>query len=811
MNTRKILSLGLALIFVFALLPIAGLTRIASADTITIDGVTWTYSAAWGDSSTYRITGCTGAGADLVIPSEINGVAVTELQCGGSSYTNLNPNTSIETITVPDSITYFGANVFRYCSNLTTVRIGNGLTVMGSHAFTYCRNLTAVYLGTGITSIPDYSFYNCATTSKVLDIYFAATKPTFRSGAFYSAAAFTVTLHHASTDSSWGTASPQTLGGKSCNIVGDYDLVPVTPTYNVTVSAANCTVAPASPIEVEEGQDTEITVTPNTGYLISGDPVLTTGATLDSTTDAANNGKKYTLTNVTADCTLTVTATPITYTVSVSDSLSHGSISPLSATVNHGSNATFTATADANYALTSASVTPAGAATVAVNGSNINLTNVTAACTLSAVFAPINYTITATVTGGNGSISPATTSANVENTATITAAPDEGYQIASYTLTPSTAATVAQSGNVFTLSNVTAACTLDVTYEIIPDPTYTDADGHVFTYHIEDNCAIITSIRNAGDNPATGNITVPSTLGGCDVTKLDGMIFGFSTSGITGVTLPDTLITIGRNAFDSCDKITSIVIPENVTTIEASAFFQCRGLTSVVIPASVTTIGNSAFTYCQNLESATFEGVKPTSAGTNIFYNVKSGFTIYYTEENAANWTQYGAKTWNTYPIALAPTAPAVSVTTLGAAAKLDKSAIRFGASFSFDELKALNAGDEICYGFKLAPVVNGSLYSEQTSVGVTITWTAEMKAAATTEELVALMRAAGAKVWDYDAASITFALILTGPTGTTFETMPFAFEGYAELNSTPIEGIRKVNNIKDILDGVASAIYQAA
>ena len=77
----------------------------------------------------------------------------------------------------------------------------------------------------------------------------------------------------------------------------------------------------------------------------------------------------------------------------------------------------------------------------------------------------------------------------------------------------------------------------------------------------------------------------------------------FKNSNITAVTIPDSVTTIGYNAFRDCDSLTSVVIGDSVTTIENYAFYDCDSLTSVVIGDSVTTIGDRAFSSCSSLTS----------------------------------------------------------------------------------------------------------------------------------------------------------------------------------------------------------------
>ena len=71
------------------------------------------------------------------------------------------------------------------------------------------------------------------------------------------------------------------------------------------------------------------------------------------------------------------------------------------------------------------------------------------------------------------------------------------------------------------------------------------------------------------------------------------------------VTTPNSVTSIGDNAFAYCTGLTSITIPNSVTSIGNGAFSWCNSLTSVTIPNSVTSIGESAFTGCSGLTSVT--------------------------------------------------------------------------------------------------------------------------------------------------------------------------------------------------------------
>lgn len=70
-------------------------------------------------------------------------------------------------------------------------------------------------------------------------------------------------------------------------------------------------------------------------------------------------------------------------------------------------------------------------------------------------------------------------------------------------------------------------------------------------------------------------------------------------SGLTSVTIGDSVTYIGDNAFYGCSGLTGdLIIPNLVTSIGDNTFYDCDGLTSLTIPNSVTHIGVNAFKHC---------------------------------------------------------------------------------------------------------------------------------------------------------------------------------------------------------------------
>lgn len=80
----------------------------------------------------------------------------------------------------------------------------------------------------------------------------------------------------------------------------------------------------------------------------------------------------------------------------------------------------------------------------------------------------------------------------------------------------------------------------------------------------------------------------------------DGALAGLK---ISTVSLPQSLKSIGKNAFLQCFGLTSIIIPNSVESIGEMAFYQCIDLTSVKLPDQLKSIVNKLFEDCSELES----------------------------------------------------------------------------------------------------------------------------------------------------------------------------------------------------------------
>ncbi|MBE6692129.1 MAG: leucine-rich repeat domain-containing protein [Ruminococcaceae bacterium] len=145
---KKIASLLLSLLMVFALLPFAAFSVNAEAlDAIYVDaqGVEYTLGE---DGTYYAVTSFDESVTSVVLLDSINGIPVDEISNGAFLLC-----TELESIEIPDSVIYIDDNAFYDCDALTSVEIPDSVFYIGSEAFSDCDNLESVKLSNTLSSI----------------------------------------------------------------------------------------------------------------------------------------------------------------------------------------------------------------------------------------------------------------------------------------------------------------------------------------------------------------------------------------------------------------------------------------------------------------------------------------------------------------------------------------------------------------------------------------------------------------------------------------------------------------------------------
>lgn len=130
-----------------------------------------------------------------------------------------------------------------------------------------------------------------------------------------------------------------------------------------------------------------------------------------------------------------------------------------------------------------------------------------------------------------------------------------------------------------------------------------------YTYRVESDEVTIVRYNNF----EASEVTIPETIGGYPVTKIED--FAFSPLSSVGknssdlkfgysykfkkATVPETVKIIGRYAFaENDDYLCEVILPDSLSVLSYCAFSGCGSLEKVNIPNSIDTIPDFAFAWC---------------------------------------------------------------------------------------------------------------------------------------------------------------------------------------------------------------------
>lgn len=140
---------------------------------------------------------------------------------------------------------------------------------------------------------------------------------------------------------------------------------------------------------------------------------------------------------------------------------------------------------------------------------------------------------------------------------------------------------------------------------------------YAYTVNADGSTATITEFRGPVDPKNTGpyDIDIPEKLGNYTVTVLgedsfstddfDSPLYDIHHTKIHSVTIPQSVTSIGDQAFGCCYGMDSFTIKDAATSIGEYAFFDCQSLTTLSLGENITTIGDDAFRSCYKLETIT--------------------------------------------------------------------------------------------------------------------------------------------------------------------------------------------------------------
>ena len=113
------------------------------------------------DEGRVFITGYTGAGGDVVVPAEIDGLPVTTIEDRAFGY-----RSGLTSITLGNSVTTIGDAAFAGCTSLTSITLPDSVTTIGGSAFAGCTGLTSITLPDSFTTIGRKAFYGCTSLTR---------------------------------------------------------------------------------------------------------------------------------------------------------------------------------------------------------------------------------------------------------------------------------------------------------------------------------------------------------------------------------------------------------------------------------------------------------------------------------------------------------------------------------------------------------------------------------------------------------------------------------------------------------------------
>ena len=111
-------------------------------------------------------------GATSVLPSVVNIPA--SVTYGGKSYPVMaiaspifKGNTTITSVSLPNSIGSIDSNMFDGCTSLTSVSLPSSLKEIPAYAFNGCTSLQSINIPSSVTLIGEYAFYNCTAITSL--------------------------------------------------------------------------------------------------------------------------------------------------------------------------------------------------------------------------------------------------------------------------------------------------------------------------------------------------------------------------------------------------------------------------------------------------------------------------------------------------------------------------------------------------------------------------------------------------------------------------------------------------------------------
>ena len=133
---------------------------------------------------------------------------------------------------------------------------------------------------------------------------------------------------------------------------------------------------------------------------------------------------------------------------------------------------------------------------------------------------------------------------------------------------------------------------------VIKEGTFLIANSAFYNVSIKGNVIFPSTLKIIGSSAFCGS-SLKSVVVPKSVESMGQSVFLQSKVETAVIEAPMTILP--NSTFSLCHKLKEVTLPSTITTIEGSAFYFCENLETVNIPAKVKSIGNSAFENCKLL------------------------------------------------------------------------------------------------------------------------------------------------------------------------------------------------------------------
>ncbi len=567
------------------------------------------------NESTITITGYIGADGDVIIPNEINGLAVSNI--GNQAFVG---RTNLTSILIPTGITNLGAYAFQSCTALANVTIPESVTTIGQSPFSGCTGLKTILVEAGnsnYSSLDGVLFNKDQRTliqcpgGKTASYTIPTNVISIEANAFsYCANLVNITIPNTVTN----------IGNSafnSCTNLASIYFEGNAPTFapdDLFSNASHATVyyhpGMTGWLSTFAGRPAMQLIGPNDGDF----PWQQIGTTIHI---VGYNGPRGTVTIPNE-----INGLPVT---SIEASAFYGNTNLMVVTIPNGVTNIGPRAFFGCYNLMSVAI-PRSVVTIGYSqfGRCIGLTNI-----MVDLLNPTYSSIDGVLFNKN-----ATTLLQVPEGKMGSYTIPDGVRIISdsafFDCTGLTNITIPTSTTTFRYYAFYGCTGLT---EIMLPKSVISILSDAFT-----DCKHLTAITVDNDNPAFSSLDgvlfnknqtsvvqyPPGKIGSYiipnGVTSLADSSFAFRYN-LTSVIMPNSLTNIGWGAFEGCSSFTNITIPNSVTMIQHRAFQSCAKLTEIRIPGSVKVIQSDAFSYCRTMTNITVDPL-------NEVYSSKDGVLL---------------------------------------------------------------------------------------------------------------------------------------------------------------------------------------